>query len=139
MDNKNAPDSDRQDNDNKIIPLAEEHAELNIARVVDRRLRVTRTTHSEEQLLAAELYQEQIDIEHIAKNEELEEGRFPPIRQEGDVMIIPVVEERVEIIRRYILKEEVHIRKLKKETPFQEKVNVRRQEINIIKDDEEER
>jgi len=51
------------------------------------------------------------------------------------VLIVPVIEEQVEIIRRHILKEEVHIHKLKKNEQFQQKVTLRSQEIEISKED----
>ncbi|ARJ41398.1 hypothetical protein B1H58_04840 [Pantoea alhagi] len=119
----------------EAIPLAEEQAEVSTQRVVDRRIRISRSTTTAEKLLETELWHEEVKIEHIEKNEPVEEGYFPQVRQEGDVLIVPVIEEQVEIIRHYILKEEVHIHKLKKSEQFQQKVTLRSQEIEINKED----
>lgn len=119
----------------QTIPLAEEQAEVSTQRVVDRRIRINRSTTTAEQLLETELWHEEVEIKHVEKNEPVEEGYFPQVRQEGDVLIVPVIEEQVEIIRRYVLKEEVHIHKLKKSEQFQQKVTLRSQEIEINKED----
>ncbi|HCW46534.1 MULTISPECIES: DUF2382 domain-containing protein [Mixta] len=134
MDKKIAPQQDEAEQ-HEIIPLAEEQAEVTTTRVVDRRIRIHRSTTTAEKLLETELWHEEVEIKHIAKNETLEEGYFPQVRQEGDVLIVPVIEEQVEIIRRHILKEEVHIHKLKKNEQFQQKVTLRSQEIEISKED----
>lgn len=119
----------------ETIPLAEEQAEVSTQRVVDRRVRIQRSTTSAEKLLEAELWHEEVEIKHVEKNEPVEEGYFPQVRHEGDVLIVPVIEEQVEIIRRYVLKEEVHIHKLKKSEQFQQTVTLRSQEIEISKED----
>lgn len=134
MDKKIAPQQDEAEQ-HEIIPLAEEQAEVTTTRVVDRRIRIHRSTTTAEKLLETELWHEEVEIKHIEKNETLEEGYFPQVRQEGDVLIVPVIEEQVEIIRRHILKEEVHIHKLKKNEQFQQKVTLRSQELEISKED----
>lgn len=134
MDKKIAPPQ-QQAEQQDVIPLAEEQAEVSTTRVVDRRVRIHRSTTTAEKLLETELWHEEVEITHVEKNETLEGGYFPQVRQEGDVLIVPVIEEQVEIIRRHILKEEVHIHKLKKNEPFQQKVTLRSQEIEISKED----
>lgn len=120
----------------QTLTLAEEQAEITKTKVVDRRVRLTRTTHAEEKVLETELSQEQVVVEHVLKNVPVEENNIPQVREEGDTLIIPVIEEQVEIIRRYVLKEEVHIRKVKKTEPYQETVILRRQEFDISTDEE---
>lgn len=122
--------------DHQTVPLAEERAELTTEKVVDRRVRITRTTHADEKILETELSQEEVVIEHVIKNEPVEEGQIPQVRQEGEILIIPVIEEQVEIIRRYVLKEEVHVRKIKNTETHQEKVILRRQEFTLSRDEE---
>lgn len=120
----------------QTLTLAEEQAEITKTKVVDRRVRLTRTTHAEEKVLETELSQEQVVVEHVLKNVPVEENNIPQVREEGDTLIIPVIEEQVEIIRRYVLKEEVHIRKVKTTEPYQETVILRRQEFDISTDEE---
>jgi stress response protein YsnF len=56
---------------------------------------------------------------------------MPSVRQEGDVTIIPVVEEILVVERRLVLKEEVHIRRIKTTERHQEQIKLRRQEATV--------
>ena len=133
MEKKTAPPPEAEQHE--AIPLAEEQAEIGTTKVVDSRIRINRSTTTAEKLLEAEMWREEVEIKHIQKNEVLAEGYFPQVRQEGDVLIVPVIEEQVEIIRRHILREEVHIHRMRKSEQFQQSVTLRSQEIEINKED----
>lgn len=118
------------------VSLAEERVELGTKKVVDRRVRITRSTRSDEKLIEAELTHEDALIKRISINEAVSPGNIPQVRQEGEVTIIPIIEERVEIVKYYVLTEEIHvIKKIRKET-HQENIILRSQEINISTEDE---
>ena len=57
----------------------------------------------------------------------------PPVRQEGDTTILPVVEETIVVERRLILKEEIHIQRLHVSERHQEAVILRKQEAVITR------
>jgi uncharacterized protein (TIGR02271 family) len=112
-----------------VIPVFEES--LSVAkRVVDTaRVRVSRVTHNYQQQVDELLQHEKVEVERIPIDRPIE--AMPSVRQEGDITIIPVVEEVVKIERSLVLKEEVHIRRLKTTERFQETVTLRRQEAVI--------
>jgi uncharacterized protein (TIGR02271 family) len=112
-----------------VIPVFEES--LSVAkRVVDTaRVRVSRVTHNYQQQVDELLQHEKVEVERIPIDRTIE--AMPSVRQEGDITIIPVVEEVVQIVRTLVLKEEVHIRRLKHTERFQETVTLRRQEAVI--------
>ena len=114
-----------------VIPVFEE--ELSVAkRVVETaRVRVSRVTHQHQQLVDELLQHEKVEVEHIPIDREIE--AMPSIRQEGDVTIIPVVEEVLKVERRLVLKEEVHIRRIKQTQRYQESVTLRRQEAQVTR------
>ena len=130
--------TDKYDDGKKrhTVTLAEERLELGTKKVVDRRVRITRATRVDEKNITAELTQENADIKRFAKNEVLEAQNIPQIRQEGDVTIIPIIEERVEIIKHYVLTEEIHIIKKRSIERHQEIITLRSQEIIISTEDE---
>lgn len=130
--------TDKYDDGKKrhTVTLAEERLELGTKKVVDRRVRITRATRVDEKNITAELTQENVDIKRFAKNEVLEAQNIPQIRQEGDVTIIPIIEERVEIIKHYVLTEEIHIIKKRSTERHQEIITLRSQEIIISTEDE---
>lgn len=122
--------------DNVTLPLYEEQAELKKLRVSKGKHRITRRTYTHEEILEGSLAHEQVDIEHVAINEIVDENALPQMRQEGDVLIIPVIEEQVEIVHRKVLKEEIHIIKHVTTEPVQRKVTLRHQDITVTKEDD---
>jgi uncharacterized protein (TIGR02271 family) len=114
-----------------VIPVFEE--ELSVAkRVVETaRVRVSRVTHTHQQLVDELLQHEKVEVEHVPVDRQVE--AMPSIRQEGDVTIIPVVEEVLKVERHLVLKEEVHIRRIKTTERYQESVTLRRQEAQVTR------
>jgi uncharacterized protein (TIGR02271 family) len=112
-----------------VIPVLEE--ELSVAkRVVETaRVRVSRVTHDHEQIVDELLQQEKVEVERIPVNRPIE--AMPSVRQEGDVTVVPIVEEILKVERRLMLKEEVYIRRIKTTERYQEKVTLRRQEATV--------
>ena len=94
-------------------------------------MRVSRVTHTHQQLVDELLEQEKIEVEHVPIGRQVEV--MPSIRQEGDVTIIPVVEEVLKVERHLVLKEEVHIRRIKQTERYQESITLRRQEAEITR------
>ena len=88
-----------------VIPVFEE--ELSVAkRVVETgRVRVSRVTHDHQQMVDELLQHETVEVDRIPIGRQVE--AMPPVRTEGDVTIIPVVEEVLKVERHLILKEEV--------------------------------
>jgi uncharacterized protein (TIGR02271 family) len=112
-----------------VIPLLEE--ELSVAkRVVETaRGRVSRVTHDHQQLVDELLNHEKVEVERVPIDRPVE--AMPSIRQEGEVTIIPVVEEVLKVERCLVLKEEVHIRRVKTTERHQEQVTLRKQEVLV--------
>jgi stress response protein YsnF len=53
------------------------------------------------------------------------------VREEGDTIIIPIVEEVLTIERRLVLKEEVRIRRIRETERYQERVTLRKQQAVV--------
>jgi uncharacterized protein (TIGR02271 family) len=84
-----------------VIPVFEE--ELSVAkRVVETaRVQVSRVTHNHQQMVDELLRHEKVEVERVPVDRPIE--AMPSIRQEGDVTIIPVVEEVLKVERRLVL------------------------------------
>ncbi|CAJ0999987.1 YsnF/AvaK domain-containing protein [Sodalis praecaptivus] len=120
----------------ETLPLAQERVEVAKQRVVKGRVRVTRRTTEREQAIEAWLQQENVEIHRVIKGTPLE--AHPAIREEEGVMIIPVVDEHVEVVRTLVLREEIHIRKVTTAVPYQESVTLRSQDITVEKQRDDE-
>ena len=94
-------------------------------------VRVATQTRSREQQVDAELVRERVEIERIPLGHVVD--AVPPVREEGDVTIMPVVEEVLVVERRLILKEEVRIRRVRSTEQHHETVTLREQEAVITR------
>lgn len=104
--------ADRTLADGEFVTLAL-HAEQAVVskRVRKMRVRVARTTRTRDEVVEADLNHHQVIVEHVTVGRVVD--AVPDIRQEGDVTILPVVEEEVVVMRRLVLKEEVHVRRIR--------------------------
>jgi len=125
------PKDDQDPRDQEVIPLHEEQVSIGTRRVVTGRVKVATVTHSREELVEQLLRKERVEIERVPVGQVVQE--VPQVREEGDVTIIPVVEETVFVQRRLVLKEEVRIRRTYETQNYQERVALRRQEAVITR------
>ena len=92
-------------------------------------VRASRSTSIRNQAVTADLNHEGVVVERVAVGRIID--AVPPVRQEGDVTIIPVVEEEVVVTRRLILKEEVHLRRVSTTVAHVEVVTLRQQVVSV--------
>ena len=92
-----------------VIPLVEEELRVDKRQVVTGRVQVKTVVDSFEKLARATLEGEQVEVTRVPVNTELTTA--PPQRTEGDVLIIPIVEEVLFVEKRLVFKEELHIRR----------------------------
>ena len=114
-----------------VIPLHEEELSVSKRQVVTGRVRVETVTREHEQLVDTQLARERVEVERIAIGTPID--AIPAVRQDGDTTIIPVVEEVLVVERRLVLKEEIHIHRVRTTEQHQERVTLRRQEAVITR------
>ena len=112
-----------------VIPLFEERLAVTKQVVPTARVQVSRVTHSHEQLVDELLSREKVQVERVPIDQPVD--AMPPVREEGDCLIIPVVEEMLKIERVLVLKEEVRIRRVQHTERHQERVTLRRQQAVV--------
>ena len=112
-----------------VIPLFEERLAVTRQVMPTARVQVSRVTHSHEELVDELLSREKVEVERVAIDQLVK--TMPPVREEGDYLIIPVVEEVLKIERVLVLKEEVRIRRVQHTERYQERVTLRRQQAVV--------
>ena len=112
-----------------VIPLLEERLAVTRQVMPTARVQVSRVTHSHEELVDELLSREKVEVERVAIDQLVK--TMPPVREEGDYLIIPVVEEVLKIERVLVLKEEVRIRRVQHTERYQERVTLRRQQAVV--------
>ena len=119
--------------DDLTIPIVEEEATI-LKRSVETERVSVRTSSDEEQVLVQdELRREHVEITRVPKDEEVAEA--PAIRTEGDVTIVPVLEERLVVEKRLFLVEELHLRRSVAHQAVELPTTLRRTRVEIERED----
>jgi uncharacterized protein (TIGR02271 family) len=112
-----------------VVRLHEEALDVSHETLTTGRVRIKTMTSTRDEFVS------EMVTTHEAQVDRVPIGRFidsaPPIREDGDVTIIPLVEEILVIERRLFLREEVRIRRVATTKLHQETVTLRRQEALI--------
>lgn len=128
--------------DTVIIPVIAEELEIERVPVVREHVRVHTRLEVNSAVVEETLLHEHVEVERVTIDREV--GGPQPVRQEGDVTIIPVVEEILVVQKRFVLKEEVRVRRRRVDVPSQRTVELRRQNVEVFREpaevgDEEQR
>lgn len=116
-----------------VIPLIAEEVNVSVKTVETGGIRVHKTVREAVETIDEPIIREHLDIERIEINQFVETA--PSIRYEGDVMIVPVLEEVVVTQKRLLLREEIMLIKRREEISNPQQVTLRREEINLEKID----
>lgn len=112
-----------------VIPVLAEELDVHKRRVIGGGVRIHKQVHEREVVIDEPLFEEEVEIERVSINEIVDE---PPIaRREGDVLIIPLLEEVTVVEKRLMLREELRITKERKEARHPERVTLRREEAVV--------
>jgi uncharacterized protein (TIGR02271 family) len=92
-----------------VIPLVEQQLHVDKQLVVTGTVKITTRVEEREERIHEDLLSEEVELERVAIGREVD--AIPPTREEAGVTIIPVVRERVIVTKRWLLVEELHVRK----------------------------
>jgi uncharacterized protein (TIGR02271 family) len=112
------------------IPVMEEQVQVDKKVVESGRVRITKVVSEQEVPVDIPLIQEEHDIQRVPVNEYVETAP-PPIRYEGDTMIIPVVREVLVIQKRLLVVEELHITKTQVQKQDTQHITLRKEEVIV--------
>jgi uncharacterized protein (TIGR02271 family) len=111
------------------IPVIEERARVD-KRVVERAVvRISTSIKQSDHVIAEPLRHEEIEIQRVPVNKEVDS--MPSVRQQGDVVVIPVVEERAVLVKRLVLVEELHVHRHVVEKIVDTPVSLRSTEVSV--------
>jgi uncharacterized protein (TIGR02271 family) len=111
-----------------VLSLAEEELQIGKREVVTGRVRVRTVTDTGEEIIRQELMGERVEVERVPADTLIELGAQPPqVRTEGNVTIIPVLEEVLIVEKRLLLKEELRITRHATTETTETPVTVRKQ------------
>ena len=93
----------------QAVPVVEELVTLEKHLVETGRVRVRTTVEDEPVTLKEQVARQPVEIDRVAIGRPVEHA--PEIREEGDVIVIPIVEERLVAVKQLFLVEEVRVRR----------------------------
>lgn len=120
---------DQTDHGIVALPLTEEVATISKQAVVTGRVTVRTSTELREEIVRDDLADETVEVTRVPIDRIVE--TVPQLRTEGDVTIVPVIEERMIITKQLVLVEEVQIRRRRSVEHVEIPVTLRRQVVNI--------
>lgn len=112
-----------------VFPIIEEEAFLDKRVVETGKVRISKRISEHEQVIDEPLFREEVSVERVPVNQYVD--RMPQVRHEGDVMIIPVVQEQLVMQKRLVLVEELRVRKQVVETHQPQSVTLRREDVEV--------
>ena len=125
---------------------AESHSAIEVIKVLEERLnivkqvvdsgggiRLRKVVHEDAVDVTEPLALETLDVKRISINREVE-GPIS-IRYEGDVTVLPILEERLVTRKQLVLVEEVHVTKVRQVDRSSQHLTLRREEIIVERQD----
>lgn len=109
--------------DTEIIELAQEELVVAKRLLETGRVRVRTEVQWRTDHARAELFRDHVEVERVPIDREVD--AVPPIREDGDMVIIPVVEEVLVVEKRLVLKEEVRLKRTRSVEMLDEPVRLR--------------
>jgi uncharacterized protein (TIGR02271 family) len=118
-------DNGKRQREEHVLPVMEEELRVDKREVVTGKIQVRTVVESFEKVARATLEGEEIEVTRVPIGKELK--NIPEQRTEGDVLIIPVVEEVLVVEKRLVLKEELHMRRRTTREDVEVPVTLRKQ------------
>ena len=113
------------------IPVLSEVLEVGV-RAADRGgVRIDKQVATHEQTVETSLRQEQVEVRRVPVGRVVAMADAPAARQEGDTLIVPVLEEVLVVEKRLRIKEEIHITRSAREQPWRETVHLRSEQVTV--------
>lgn len=117
----------------ETLPVVEEELLVGKRTVETGITRVSKKVRSSEKTIREPLMKDMVDVERVAVNRYIDSPIG--VRTEGDVTIIPVLEEVLFVEKRLRLKEELHIRRHRESVTHVQKETVRSEEAVVEHED----
>jgi uncharacterized protein (TIGR02271 family) len=115
--------------DSIVVPVVVEELEVQKRVVETGKVRITKIVHERETLVDEPLLRENVAISRMPM-QRVVEGPIP-VREENGTTIISVVEEVLVVEKRWMLREEIHIRKQRTETHQPQPITLRSEDVQV--------
>jgi len=112
-----------------VVPVIEEEAVAGTRRVKTGSVQVEKRVQKRVRKISAPLIQDDVEVKRVAVNRVVDQA--PPVRTEGDTVIVPIVEEELVVTKRLVLKEELHLIRHRTKRRVTKEVEVARETAEV--------
>lgn len=112
-----------------VVPIVEEQVTVGKRVVESGRVRIHTTVQEREEVIDQALLREEVTVHRVPVNQVIDAP--PSVRQEGDTLIVPLVEEVLVWEKRLVLKEELHVRRQTVTVHEPQTVTLRKEDAHI--------
>lgn len=125
------PTESQPDTAAMVIPVVQEEIRIDKRVIEAGKVRITKRVSEREELIDVPFLRQEVTVERVPINLFVEAP--PPVRQEGDTMIISIVEEQIVMQKKLLLVEELRVRKQVIETHQPQSVTLLREEVEVTR------
>ena len=115
--------------DTRVVPLVAEQLDVQRRRVETGKIRVTKSVQTHEELVDLPTFRDEVTVERVSVERFVSEP--PAVRQEGDVTIVPVLEEVLVVEKRLMLREEIRLTVRRTESREAQTVTLRKEVAHV--------
>lgn len=112
-----------------VIPVLVETVNVRRQKRVTGGVRVTKHVRTRDEVIEPVRSEETVEVKRVPIGRRVDET--PPVRQEGNVTIVPILEEVLVVEKRLVLREELHIIRRRREVSERYTVTLRQEEAEI--------
>lgn len=112
-----------------VVPIVAEALDVEREKVTTGAVRISKRVSEHDVIVDEPVFHEEVEVRRHPVNRTVAEA--PPIRQEGDTTIVPVLEETLVVERRLMLREELHIRRVRVESHAPQRVTLKREYADV--------
>lgn len=112
-----------------VIPVLQEEVQVDKRKIETAKVRIKTTVEERQETIDLPLLHEEVEVRRVPLNRPVD----GPIatRQEGDTLIVPLLEEVLVVQKQLLLREEVHISKKRTEQHHPEQVTLRSEQVSV--------
>jgi stress response protein YsnF len=129
---RSGSNSNVEESGETTLPLSEEHLHIEKQRVRTETVRVHTKVDLTHELVSQDLKAERVTVKRVPVDRYVEVA--PQIKTEGDLTIIPVLEEVLIFETKLLLKEEIHLQRTVETETVTKEVPIRKQRVEIESD-----
>lgn len=121
--------SPRDRGEGGVVPLAEEQLHVGRQRRETGKVVVRKVVYEQEHTIDQPVLEEVVEVERVPIDQLV--NAPPPTRQEGDTIVMPLVEEVFVVEKRLRVREEVRITRHRREVSKPQRVTTRREDVEV--------